>query len=342
MRCDRNSGFADWQLRALSSQVANASAVALHLLLHCIAVLAGSLLAQGAWAHEEALAFPSVAAAPKRSARETDQGLARGTGPFARLESAGMDLHQRNLLIIGGSGAAFAAYGRAKWWDQGFAGGFKTAGEGWFGQGTDYGGTDKLGHMFTNYASTRLLAPVFEAAGNSRENAVRLAGWTTLGIFTGIEVIDGLSRNWRFSPEDALMNAAGVGLGVLMETEPFLDRKFDFRFAYRRSRGSAFDPFGDYSGQRYLLVVKADGFEQLRSRPLLRYLELGIGYQARFTPGGERRRDAYVGISLNLSRLLADAAYDGRKGTTPFQRAAETTFELFQFPAAAYGRYGLD
>lgn len=266
----------------------------------------------------------------------------RPTGPFAAPERSGFDLDQRNILLIGTTTAAFAAYGRAKWWDQGFGGGFKTAGEGWFGRNTDNGGTDKLGHMFTTYTGTRLLASAFAAAGNGREASVRLAGWTTLGIFTGIEVVDGLSRNWRFSPEDALMNAAGVALGVLMENRPGLDEKIDLRFAYRKSSGSRFDPFGDYAGQRYLLVLKAEGFDALRSTPALRYLELGIGYQARFTPGGERRRDVYVGVSLNLSRLLADAAYGGQRASTPAQRVAETAFEYLQLPVGGYVRRSID
>ncbi|WBY01627.1 DUF2279 domain-containing protein [Ramlibacter tataouinensis] len=284
----------------------------------------------------EAIAGRSVAAA------DEDSLPGKAAGPFAYLERSGFDLDQRNALIIGASSAAFLAYGHAKWWDQGFGGGFKTRGEGWFGRGTDYGGTDKLGHMFTNYASVRLLSRAFRAAGNGADESVRLAAWTTIGIFTGIEVLDGFSRKWRFSGEDALMNIAGAGLGVLMEDQPELDAKFDFRFGYRRSTGSRFDPFGDYAGQRYLLMAKADGFESLRRHPVLRYLEVGIGYQARFTPGGERRRDAYVGVSLNLSRLLADGFYGGRHGTTPFQRGADLAFELVQFPAAGYVRHRID
>lgn len=264
------------------------------------------------------------------------------TGPFASLERSGFDLAERNALVIGVGSAAFAAYGRAKWWDQGFGGGFKSRGEGWFGRGTDFGGVDKLGHMFTNYAGVRLLTRVFQSAGNPRDEAVRLAAWTTIGIFTGIEVVDGFSRNWRFSAEDALMNVAGAGLGVLMEGAPGLDAKFDIRFGYRRSSGSRFDPFGDYAGQRYLFVAKADGFESLRRHPALRYLEIGVGYQARFTPGGERRRDAYLGVSLNLSRLLADGFFAGRHGTTPLQRGADLAFELVQFPVAGYLRHRID
>ena len=244
-------------------------------------------------------------------------------------------LSVRNAAVIAGSAALFAAYGNAKWWDTGFGGGFKTTDEGWFGRGTANGGTDKLGHMYSNYATVRLLTPLFQAVGNTHEASVRLAGWTTVGIFTGIEAVDGFSRKWRFSPQDAVMNLAGVALGVALEANPDLDDKFDFRVAYRPSRGSHFEPFGDYSGQRYLLVVKADGFASLRSTPL-RYFEIGVGYQARgFEPGGERRRDAYLSVSLNLSRLLADGFYEGRMHSTPFQRGTDRVFDLVQFPLAA-------
>lgn len=310
-------------------------------------VAAGYLLGGcplGACAQVSETARPAAEAAPAGSQafRPAVQSPPAAGGPFANLDPAGLDAGARNALIIGATSAAFLAYGRAKWWDQGFGGGFKSRGEGWFGSGSEYGGADKLGHMFTNYAGTRLLTRAFRAAGNGPEDSVRLAAWTTLGIFTGIEVLDGFSRNYRFSGEDALMNVVGVGLGAIMESQPGLDAKFDIRFGYRPSAGSRFDPFGDYSGQRYLLVAKADGFDALRYVPILRYLEFGVGYQARFTPGGERRRDAYAGISLNLSRLLADGAYGGLSGSTPFQRGAELSFELVQFPTAGYVRKALD
>ena len=270
-------------------------------------------------------------------------GAVLASVPRAAVAQDAPDLTLRNAAAIGALGALWAGYGYTKWWDDGFGGGFKTAKEGWFGSGTESGGTDKLGHMFSNYASVRLLTPMFTTLGNSREESIRLAGWTTIGIFTAIEVLDGYSRKWGFSPQDAMMNVAGTALGVYLESHPDVDDKFDFRFAYRRSKGSGFDPFGDYSGQRYLLVLKADGFETTRRIPALRYLELSVGYQARgFDPGGDRRRDLYVGVSLNLSRLLADGAYGGQMHSTPTQRAAERTFELLQFPTAVYSRTPLN
>ena len=253
------------------------------------------------------------------------------------------NLRLRNALIIGTGATLVTAYGMSKWWQSGFGGGFKTTNEGWFGQNTESGGADKLGHMYFNYGSVRLLTPLFEGAGNSREASVSLAAWTTVGIFTAVEVADGFSRRYKFSPQDMVMNVAGTVLGVALETHPEFDEKFDFRVDYRPSSGSDFAPFGDYSGQKYLLVVKADGFAPLRKNPLLRYLEVGVGYGARgFDPGGERRRDVYVGLSLNLSRLLADVFYQGHMHSTSLQRGTDRLFELVQFPTIAYKQRSLD
>jgi hypothetical protein len=91
-------------------------------------------------------------------------------------------------------------------------------------------------------------------------------------------------------------------------------------------------------------VAKADGFDSLRNHSLLRYLELSLGYQVHGygQPGAEHRRDIYVGLGLNLSRLLADGVYGGRQHTTRVQRAAEMAFELYQFPTALYTHFSID
>lgn len=280
--------------------------------------------------------------------RGTDPAVAPAPSGFVRdlpptVGDPPPDLRLRNAMIIGTGATLVAGYGLSKWWQAGFGGNFKTTNEGWFGRNTQYGGADKLGHMYFNYGAVRLLTPLFEAAGNSRDASVRLAAWTSLGIFAGVEVADGFSRRWKFSPQDAAMNVAGMALGVVLETHPELDDKFDFRVDYRPSKDSGFNPFGDYSGQKYLLVVKADGFAPLRRNRLLRYLEVGVGYGARgFDAGGERRRDLHVGVSLNLSRLLSDGLYQGRMHSTPFQRGTDRVFELVQFPTIGYARRSLD
>jgi hypothetical protein len=272
------------------------------------------------------------------------QAPAPGPNPPAASPAWHQDVRLRNTAIIGGATLAIAAYGKSNWWQEGFGGGFKTEDEGYFGPNTPHGGADKLGHMFFNYANVRLLTPMFELAGNSRGDSIWLSALSSAAILTAVEVADGFSKQYHFSPQDEVMNLAGAALGVIMETHPELDQKFDFRLAYRKSSQSNWKPFSDYSGQRYLLVAKADGFESLRNRPVLRYLELSVGYQARGyeEPGLERRRDVYVGLSLNLSRLMADGFYQGQLHTTPTQRTAELAFELWQFPTAVYADFKLD
>jgi len=246
-------------------------------------------------------------------------------------------LRVRNAALIAGSSLLVGAYGLSKWWDDGFTGEFRTVSEGWFGQGTPYGGADKLGHAFFAYAGTRLLTLGFEGVGNDRDRALKLGAWTTLGIMTAVEVLDGYSKQYKFSTEDAIMNVAGTALGYLLESDPGLDRLLDFRLLYKRSAGK-FDPGGDYSGQKYLLAVKASGVPALRDNPLLRYFELTAGYGTRgyeSAPGVERSRHLYFGISLNLSEILGQTVFRGASERSRAQRATDLFFEFIQVPGTA-------
>lgn len=243
------------------------------------------------------------------------------------------------VATVGGT----AAYGRAHWWQDGFGGGFKTSGEGWFGGGTANGGADKLGHLMVAYAGTRLLARGFEWAGHAPQDSLRIGVATAVGTLMGVEVVDGLSRKWRFSGEDAIADLAGGALAWWMERDPALDDLVDLRIRYSPSSGpagrSSFNPFGDYSGQRYLLVFKASGVPGLRAQPLLRYLELSVGYGARGFEADARAlnppsRRVYLGVSLNLSEVLRRTVYGGDASPSRAQRLSETFLEYVQVPAA--------
>jgi hypothetical protein len=247
------------------------------------------------------------------------------------------DLRWRNSLIIGGGGLAVFLYGQNKWWREGFTGNFRSADEGWFGNGTYAGGTDKLGHAWGTYLGTRAVARVLELAGNDPAGALRLATWSALGAYTAIEVLDGYSKQYRFSKEDAIANAAGAALAVLLEKNPALDRVLDFRLHYRRSPNAAFDPLSDYTGQTYLLVLKAGGMPRLSSHPVLRYVEFAAGYAARNfdedpTLRETRSRNLYFGISLNLSALLDDTAFRDTPRSSWTRRLTSGALEVVQVP----------
>ena len=299
------------------------------------------------WVPAQITAQPALAqervAPPDVFAQPPPETPARPTEAQVRLRTA---------ALVFASVAGTGAYGRAKWWQDGFSGGFKTVNEGWFGQGTDHGGADKLGHGMFAYTGTRLLARAFEWAGNDPDKALKLGVWTAVGTLMGVEVIDGFSEKWRFSKEDALINLAGGALGYWLERNPAADALLDLRLQYSASTGPqgrrGFDPFSDYSGQRYLLVFKASGVPALKTRPLLRYLEFSVGYGTRnFEEDSRARvrpsRHLYYGVSLNLSEVLRATAFGGNASPSRTQRVAETFFEFVQVPAAvAAGDHEID
>ena len=244
----------------------------------------------------------------------------------------------RNTTLITGGALLIGAYGMNKWWDDGFAGGFRKQDEGWFGQSTQYGGADKIGHAWGSYAGARLFSQGFEVIGNEPATAQALGFLSAFGIMAGVEVVDGYSRKYRFSKEDAIMDLVGAGLGYLMERNPEIDRLLDFRLLYRKSAGSPWAPAGDYSGQTYLLVAKAAGVPALRQHDVLRYVELAVGYGTRGYDdplGAKGARNLYYGISLNLSEVLGQTVFRGARERSRTQRATDLFLEFIQVPGTA-------
>ena len=257
-------------------------------------------------------------------------------------------LRWKNAAVIGGIGATVGIYGANGWWKDGLSGSFRTVDEGWFGRNTYAGGADKAGHAFFAYAGARLLTRGFEALGNDPGRALRLGAWTALGVMTGVELVDGFSKKFRFSMEDAVANAAGAAFAVLMEKDPRLDALLDFRLLYRRSddarRVGENDPLADYSGQTFLLAMKADGVPRLREIPVVRYLELQVGYNTRgYEPNDGAKNDPhrriYYGIGINLSRLLSDTVFRGDLKGGKVQRATDTVLEFLEVPWTAARTY---
>lgn len=269
----------------------------------------------------------------------SQQGEDRFASSSPKREEARLAFRSRAVIAAGVLGVA--AYGAKAWWGSGLTGDFGFTNEGWFGQGTYAGGADKVAHAYAGYVATRLLARGLEWAGNDSGRALRMGTITALGIMTGIEIMDGLDRDHKFSYEDAIMNVAGVGLAVWLEKNRRWDDLLDFRLQYwpadARRRAGFVAGKGDYDGHTYLLVAKASGVPALRDSPWLRYLELAVGYG---TVGYEAReigsRFLYYGISLNLSEILASTIFrDTPREESRVRRMTETALELLQVPGTA-------
>jgi hypothetical protein len=264
----------------------------------------------------------------------------------------------RTRALIGGYSMATALYGYLTWWSKDVdrhklqedgtvitetlsnrSSQFNFRNEGWFGADTPNGGADKLGHAFSFYLSTRLLSKGLMWAGNERQSAARMAALTSGSVSLAVEIIDGFSEEYGFSYEDLVMNLVGIGSAMWLEAYPQWDDVIDLRFRYAPSpvakQVGERDPVTDYSGQTYMLVLKASGIPVLRDNKFLRYLEFDIGYGSRgyqptlgpFADTQTKERFVYYGISLNLSQILNDTIF--RSGAYP--KSQTITREVLEY-----------
>lgn len=222
-------------------------------------------------------------------------------------------------------------------WDWGSSKKFKFNPEGWFGEDTGSGGSDKLGHAFTSYAMNNILTDRLVRKGRPVERAALSAALTTQAIMLYVEVFDGFSNDHGFAREDLTMNLLGSGLSYARAVNPQLRDLVDFRLEYQSSGYKGFRPLSDYAGQKYVMALKLSGVEALRQTPL-RYLELQTGYYARgFSKaerdaGMQRTRHQFVGIGLNLGELLFGQRSEQE---TELRNAGRLFFEHVQIPSTA-------
>jgi len=197
-------------------------------------------------------------------------------------------------------------------WDYG-SHSFRTANEGWFDSDTPYGGADKLGHVFTCYALASVYNRIYKDWGYSDNDAILIGAANSLLTMSLIEIGDGFSTSEGFSWQDEVMNSVGVGMAYLRHRFPAVRERVDFRWEWFPSpaarSGERFDVFTDYSGQKFLLAFKLDGW--LRTdNPILKLLDLQVGYYTRGYVSGDddyfngKHRFGFVGIGLNMTYVL--------------------------------------
>lgn len=243
--------------------------------------------------------------------------------------AAGADVAPADKLALsrwGGVGAV-VAWGLVQW-DYG-AQGLHLASEGWFQHDTPEGGADKLGHLYTGYVLGRAFGSLYRRWDLSEAEAARQAALTSLLMTTTIEVGDGFSP-YGISWEDMAMNALGAWASHALMREPAWRERLDLRVEYEFN-SDARDISTDYENARFLVALKLAGFAPLRDTPL-QWLELHGGYYARGYPDPQApdRRYAYVGVGLNLSRLLRQAGFDGGATFLQFYQPPSTSWRAEQ------------
>jgi hypothetical protein len=154
---------------------------------------------------------------------------------------------------------------------------------------------DKCGHATTSYNLGAFGYDALRWCGVDNTKAIWFGG--SLGAFflLTIEVLDGFSSEWGFSPGDFTANTLGAAMFVGQQFA-WKEQRFNLKWSYHTTIYQAFRPeelgtniteswLKDYNGQTYWLSGNISSFLKSDSR-FPKWLNIDFGYGAEGMTGG--------------------------------------------------------
>lgn len=210
---------------------------------------------------------------------------------------------------------------------------------------------DKFGHLYGGYSTSYLFTEAFITSGFGWEISNILGSLMGLGYMTYIEILDGYSKGFGFSPTDYYFDIIGSGFFLAQYYFPVL-QNFNPKFMYvnpkwlgEKDRTPHESFIDNYSAQTFWISVNIQNlFGGLVAKYVPEWLELSIGYAAYslcYPPLGNcdprvtepvssdawGNRKLIISIDYNLVKLLGDGP--------PFWNWFKQSLKLFKLPAPA-------
>jgi hypothetical protein len=145
---------------------------------------------------------------------------------------------------------------------------------------------DKVGHMYTAYQISRVTAELYKTTGITKRQAIIYGAISGFFFQTPIEILDGFSADYGFSPGDMVANVLGPGLFLgqfALWDEIRIHPKFSFHYTSLATvrpdlLGSNYSErwLKDYNGQTYWFSGSPRSFFAGSSWP--EWLCLSVGY----------------------------------------------------------------
>ncbi len=151
-------------------------------------------------------------------------------------------------------------------------------------------GKDKLGHLTTTYQVGNYGYWSLRWAGLSEKKAIWYGGTWGLIYMTTIEIFDGLSAEWGFSPSDMAFNTLGTTLFISQQLL-WHEQRFRLKFSYHSTEYPHYRPdllgddwaqriIKDYNGQTNWLSMNIASFLKRNSR-FPAWFNVAFGYGVR-------------------------------------------------------------
>ena len=208
---------------------------------------------------------------------------------------------------------------------------------------------DKAGHFTTSFYVGKLGIDVMRWTGMQEKKAVIWGGLTGLMFETSIEIMDGFSTEWGFSPGDMTANTLGT-VFVIGQSLQWHETRIIPKFSFHQTQYPQYRPnvlgknlneniIKDYNGQTYWLSCNVPAFFAGTKIPA--WLSVAVGYGADGMTGGTenptevngkpvpqftRQRQVYLSLDIQLSKIKTKS------------RLLKTVFEtigFLKFPAPA-------
>ena len=180
---------------------------------------------------------------------------------------------------------------------------------------------DKMGHVYTSYQIARHTAEIYKKTGISKKQMIIYGAISGIIFQTPIEILDGFSPDYGFSPGDMIANLTGsaIYLGqIALWDEIRIQPKFSFHFtslAAQRPNLLGSKPterwLKDYNGQTYWYSGSPRSFFKHSSWPAWLCLSVGYGIQNMVSSDPKQSRELgfspyrqfYLSLDIDLTKI---------------------------------------
>jgi hypothetical protein len=196
-----------------------------------------------------------------------------------------------------------------------------------FNDNDEYLQMDKMGHFTTTYYISKLGYNSLRWSGLSENQSVLYGGGIGIMYLTVVEILDGFSAEWGFSPGDMTANTLGASLFV-GEQLLWKEQRIQMKWSFHQTQYAQYRPdllgknlgeqwLKDYNGQTYWFSANIKSFLKKESKfPVWLNLAVGYGaegmtgasynslmYNGKIIPLYNRYRQFYLSGDIDISRI---------------------------------------
>jgi len=196
-----------------------------------------------------------------------------------------------------------------------------------FNDNSEWMQLDKCAHATTAYYISRISHAAYRWAGVDKNHAIWIGGLWGFAYMLNIEILDGFSSEWGFSPGDLTANTTGC---IIFMAQQFAwdEQRFVLKYGYHPTQYPQYRPdqlgdnllmnmLKDYNGMTFWLSGNIHSFLP-RGSKFPRWLNIAVGYgaegmtgassnateyQGKPTPAFDRYRKFFLSADIDLTRI---------------------------------------